>query len=129
MINNFITEVRQRQAEQASTLIAFTNKSSILGHYNFIGLKNQLVAISTQKRSTDKIFIDGGHMMHVLQAHDLPPSKLQIDRTNTMNRSMRSVPHQHGGSPCSLIRGKHGNISTNVYIGTRVNPPFRRMTY
>src|SRR5438105_11301582 len=98
MINNFITEVRQRQAEQASALIAFTNKSSILGHYNLIGLKNQLVAISTQKRSTNKIFINGGHMMHILQAHDLSRSKLQIDRTSTMNKSMRSVSHQHGES-------------------------------
>ena len=63
------------------------NKGSILGYYKFIRLKDKLVAISTQKRSANKIFIDGGDIMHVLQPHDLPQSKLQIDRANTANRS------------------------------------------
>jgi hypothetical protein len=46
-----------------------------------------------------------------------------------MNSSMRAVSHQRGVSPCDLIRRKYGNIKTNVYISTGVNPQIRGMTH
>jgi hypothetical protein len=46
-----------------------------------------------------------------------------------MNRSTVAIFDQHGRSPCDLVRGKYGNTKTYMCIGSRVYPPFRRMTY
>ena len=51
MVDNVITQIWQRQAEQASTLIVFSNKSSKLWNNTFIGLKHQFVTLFTQKRA------------------------------------------------------------------------------
>src|SRR4051812_6341262 len=67
-------------------------------------------------------------MLHVLQLHDLSRSKLQIDRTNTMNRSMRPIPHQDGIVVCDLVRGEKVPISTHMNICTCINPPICGLT-
>jgi hypothetical protein len=94
MVHNFITEIGKRQAEQTSAIITFANKLAKSRNDYFIRLKDQLESISTEKGSTNEVLVDGGGMLHVLQPHDLSRSKLQIDRTNTKNRSMQAVPHQ-----------------------------------
>jgi hypothetical protein len=95
MVHNFITETGKRQAEHASTIITFANKLAKSRNDYFIRIKYQLESISTEKKiSTNEVLVDRGSMLHVLQPHDLSRSKLQIDRTNTKNRSMRVIPRQ-----------------------------------
>ena len=60
---------RKRKTMCTTLHVYFSNKLSILGDYNFIGLKNQLKTSSTQMGTADEILIDGGHMMNVLQAY------------------------------------------------------------
>jgi hypothetical protein len=47
MVHKLIIEMQQRKVEQASAIIAFTNKLFGLRHYYFIGLQNYLQPIST----------------------------------------------------------------------------------
>jgi hypothetical protein len=47
----------QRQAEQASALMAFTNKSTILRKYELIRFKHKFITISTKQRTTNQILL------------------------------------------------------------------------
>jgi hypothetical protein len=60
-----------REKQQASVVIAFTNKLYRLRHNYFIELQNYLEPISTQKHSANEILIHRRDMLHILQFYDL----------------------------------------------------------
>jgi hypothetical protein len=112
-----------REKQQASVVIAFTNKLYRLRHNYFIELQNYLEPISTQKHSANEILIHRRDMLHILQFYDLSWSKLQIHHVNAMNRSMQPIPHWDVSR--DLIRRENINVRIHMNISTSINPSTR----